>query len=103
MRKIRFEFRRVAKYSGNYIIYETNEIKRPTPAFHKTSYPVLKGKYTSGINGKNTAFATLIVSFPVPSGFEISKHFKGKNAGQRARAWLNRMLEDFPDYCHKDY
>jgi len=83
---MKFEFKEVAKHSRNYIVYETNEIERPTPAFHETSYPILKGKYVNGVNGKNTAFATLTVTFSSAFGFEMKKHFVGNNAGQRARA-----------------
>ena len=84
----KFKFKMIHRYSNNYIVYETDEIEVSTPAFHETSYPILSGKYTYGVNGKNTAFATLFVKFPLTSGFVLRKHFRGNNAGQLARVDL---------------
>jgi hypothetical protein len=74
------------------IFYITDEITVKTPAF--CTDIVVKGKYNLGVNGPGTAYATFIFR-----GVELSKHFNERTAGRKARAWLDLMLNNCPDYC----
>ena len=83
------------------IFYKTDEIKMGTPAFHYSNLPYLQGKYELRVNGVGTAYATITIMFKHSyphHGFSLSKHFDNSHAGQKARAWLNNMLNNCPDY-----
>ena len=102
--KRKFIFKLKERYDRVRAFYETNEIEVESPAFHESSNLLISGRYQAGVNGKRTAFATIIVRHKHSSRSrrkELKKHFKGNNAGQRARAWLNLMLNNAPDYVDK--
>lgn len=84
------------------IFYKTDEIKIDTLAFHQSSLPYIQGKYELRVNGPKTAYATLNIVHKHYSnyefGFSLTKHFEGSHAGQKARAWLNNMSNNCPDY-----
>ena len=88
------------RYDRTCAFFDTDEIEMTTPAFHESSNLLLFGKYQAGVNGKRTAFATFTMRHKNnPGRYHIlKKHFKGNNSGQRARAWLNMMLNNSPDY-----
>lgn len=102
--KKKFKFEVSSKIDRSCIFYKTDEIEMETPAFHESSNLLASGKYQYGVNGKDTAFATLTIKHKNHLGVRKSlrKHFKGTNAGQRARAWLNMMLNNLPDYIDKE-
>ena len=65
------------------------------------------GTYHAAANGPNTAYADFHVEIRWLSnkdqwfGFALKRHFKGNNCGQRARAWLNYLLNNYPYYVSK--
>lgn len=87
-------------YNGP-IFYVTNEVQNPPPDLNKVA---MWGTYESRVNGPNTAYATFYYEIRWPMdpdqwfGFTLNKHFVGDNAGQKARRWLNYLLENSPDY-----
>lgn len=102
--KKRFIFHIKERYDRVRAFYTTNEIEVKTPAFHKSSNLLISGSYQAGVNGKRTAFAIFRTrNKNIPDRIKtLKKHFQGNNSGQRARAWLNLMLNNAPDYISGD-
>jgi len=80
---------------------------------NKTSNGLLHNKsfvfarVTSRNNGPNTAYAEFFKTIEWPTSksqhwwYELSKHFKGPNAGNKAKAWCNFLLNSTPDYINE--
>jgi hypothetical protein len=90
------------------IFYSSNEIPLFLYGFDVHSKIYVWSKYTTRVNGPNTAYGEFYFQVRWPSnkkqwfGWHITKHFKGNNAGLQARGWLNYMLKKCPCYITID-
>jgi len=83
------------------INYESNKIQ--ILEYHKKQF--VKASISSRVNGPCTAFAGVKFSVEWTSnliwGFELKRHFKGKQAGNKARGWCNYLLNNPPYYSNE--
>ena len=98
--KLQFEFIRDNESPNRF--YNTNEIKIDIIGFSKESELYIKGSYKISIPHHAYAMFYLISRFftNYEHGYHISKNFLGNNVGNQARAWLNRMIQDCPNYVN---
>lgn len=98
--KYKFKFKTEGNTGRVRIFYKAKEVEVTTPAFHEASNLLVSGHYQAGVNGKRTAFAVIFIKHKNISDVKksLKKHFTGNNSGQRARAWMNLILNNCPDY-----
>ena len=97
--QLKFNWRLIEKYDKNFSLWKSDVKKINLYGFSKYTVISAFAFYQLGLNEPNTVYATFCLSIEPRSTYYLHKHFKGRNAWLRARAWCDWLLNNASNYC----
>ena len=98
-KNLKFDWELREKYGRNFAFWKSDVKKISLYGFSKYTAISAFAFYQLGLNEPNTAYATFCLSIEPRNTYYLHKHFNGKNASLKARAWCNQLLNNTPNYC----
>lgn len=99
---MRFTFKETARYSSPGPVFYKSDRIQVGPDHNKMFTQAI---VESRVNGVNTAYATWDITCEWASnhhwGISMNKHFFGRAASHKARAWCNYLLNNPPNSWNK--
>jgi len=97
--QLKFNWHIEKKLTSRCFLWKSDVKKIELHGFTKHSDIYASAYYYSGINGPNTAYASFCLDIRLGNQYWLRKHFRGRNAWLKARAWCDWLLNNAPNYC----